>query len=84
MENKPDSLSISDIHIASFLLSKSVSLIGVDRPNTSRKVFFIFEKSDKTNQLIQDYLSDVATVNPKLLFQSFANLKSVIFKEIGI
>lgn len=83
MENQVSNFSTSDIKIASYLLSKSISLVGVDRP-TSRKVVFIFEKSNQTGQLIQDYLSDKAVVNPRLLFESFANLKSVIFKEIGI
>lgn len=83
MENQASNFSTSDIRIASYLLSKSISLVGVDR-HASRKVIFIFEKSNQTSQLIQDYLSDKATTNPRLLFESFANLKSVIFKEIGI
>ena len=83
MENKTDNFSTSDIKIASYLLSKSISLIGVERPQV-KKVIFVFEKSDQIAQLIQDYLSDKATVNPRVLFESFSNLKSVIFKEIGI
>lgn len=83
MENQTDNFSTSDIKIASYLLSKSISLIGVERPQV-RKVIFVFEKSSKTIQLIQDYLSDKATVNPRALFESFSNLKSVIFKEIEI
>ncbi len=80
MENKIANFSTSDIKIASYLLSKSISLIGVERPQV-RKVIFVFEKSNLITQLIQDYLSDRATVNPRVLFESFSNLKSVIFKE---
>jgi len=83
MENETSDFSTSDIKVASFLLSKNISLIGVDRSN-DRKVIFVFERSSQTNQLIQDFMSDRATVNPRVLFESFANLKSVIFKEIGI
>lgn len=83
MKNQINNYSTSDIKIGAYLLCKGVSLIGVDRPNP-RKIFFIFEKTDKTHLLIQDYLSDKAVVNPRLLFESFSNLKSVIFKEIDI
>lgn len=82
MENKINYLS-SDIKIASYLLSKGISLIGVDRPH-AKKVIFIFEDSDKIKQLIQDYFSDKASVSPRLLFQSFDNLKSIIFGEVTI
>lgn len=82
MENQLNNFSTSDIKIGSYLLSKGISLIGVDRH--AQKVIFIFEKSNHTSQLIQDYLSDKATVNPRVLFESFTNLKSVIFKEIEI
>ncbi|MBI2600488.1 hypothetical protein HYW42_00895 [Candidatus Daviesbacteria bacterium] len=83
MENQTDNFSTSDIKIASYLLSKGISLIGVERPQV-RKVIFVFEKSNLITQLIQDYLSDKAIVNPRVLFESFANLKSIIFREIGI
>ncbi len=83
MQNQTNNYSTSDIKIAAYLLSKNHSLIGVDRPQTS-KVIFIFEQSDKIKQLIQDYFLDKASVNPRVLFECFSNLKSVIFKEIGI
>lgn len=82
MENQQNNFSTSDIKIASYLLSKGLSFTGVDR-SSCKKVVFIFEKSDKTSQLISDYLSDKAIVNPRVLFECFANLKSVIFKEIN-
>lgn len=81
MENQINNFSTSDIKIASYLLSKGVSLIGVERPQV-KKVIFVFEKSTQIAQLIQDYFSDRAVVSPRLLFQSFDNLKSIIFKEI--
>lgn len=83
MDNKIDNFSTSDIKIASYLLSKNISLIGVDR-QTNQKVFFVFDKSDKTLKSIKDYLTDKAVCNPRVLFESFGHLKSVIFKEIEI
>ncbi|HUD09879.1 MAG TPA: DUF5659 domain-containing protein [Patescibacteria group bacterium] len=83
MENQINNFSTSDIKIASYLLSKGISLIGVERPQV-KKVIFVFENSNRITHLIQDYLSDKASVNPRVLFESFSNLKSVIFKEIGI
>lgn len=84
MENqKNKGFFTSDIKIASFLLSKGVSLCETERHN-SRKVIFIFERSDKTTSLIKDYLTDKAIVNPRLLFESFENLKSIIFEEIKL
>lgn len=83
MENQTSNYSSSDIRIASYLLSKGISLNGVDRSQGNRKVVFIFDHSDRIKQLIQDYFMDKATVNPRVLFESFDNLKSVIFKEIG-
>lgn len=84
MENQTDkNFFTSDIRIASYLLSKGISLVGTERSN-HRKVVFVFEKSNDTSVLIRDYLSDKANVNPRLLFESFDNLKSVIFREIEI
>lgn len=82
MENKIDNFSTSDIKIASYLLSKNIPLIGVDRE--TQKVIFVFDKSDKTLKSIKDYLTDKAVCNPRVLFESFGHLKSIIFKEIEI
>lgn len=82
MDNKIDNFSTSDIKIASYLLSKNISLIGVDRE--TQKVIFVFDKSDKTLKSIKDYLTDKAVCNPRVLFESFGHLKSIIFKEIEI
>lgn len=79
---KQTEFSTSDIKVASFLLSQGISLIGVDR--TNKKVAFVFEKSERITKLIQSYLADKATVNPRLLFASFDHLKSVIYGEIEI
>ncbi len=87
MENQQSNYATPDIKIASYLLSKGIPLVGVDRPQTNKgKVIFLFEQSstDKIKQLIQDYFLDRAICNPRLLFESFDNLKSVIFQEIGI
>ncbi|OGK41514.1 hypothetical protein A2954_00740 [Candidatus Roizmanbacteria bacterium RIFCSPLOWO2_01_FULL_37_12] len=81
MENKTINFSTSDIKVASFILSKSVSLIGTERPQ-KRKVVFLFERTPELLQLISDYLTNKALVNPRLLFESFDNLKRIIFKEI--
>lgn len=82
MENPTSNYSTSDIQIASYLMSKGISFTGADRPPQGKKVIFVFEQSDKIKQLMQDYFSDKAVVNPRVLFQSFSNLKSVIFREI--
>ena len=83
MKNQINNYLTSDIKIASYLLSKNIPLIGVDRPK-SDKVTFVFEQSNRIKQFIQDYFLDKASVNPRLLFESYGNLKSIIFKEIGI
>lgn len=84
MENQAsNNYFTSDIQIASYLMSKGISFLGVDRPPEAKKAIFVFEQvGDKINKLIQDYFSDKATVNPRVLFASFSNLKSVIFREI--
>lgn len=85
MINQTLNYATPDIKIASFLLSQKISLIGVERPQTNRgKVIFLFEQSDRIKTLIQDYFLDKAVCNPRLLFESFDNLKSVIFQEIVI
>lgn len=84
MENQTNNdYSTSDLRIASYLMSKGISFLGVDRPPETRKAIFVFEQSgDKITKLIQEYFLDKAIVNPRLLFASFDNLKSVIFREI--
>jgi hypothetical protein len=85
MENQQNNYATPSIKIASFLLSNKISLKGVERPETNNgKVIFIFEPSGKIKSLIQDYFLDRATCSPKLLFENYDNLKSVIFREIDI
>lgn len=65
--------------LAAYLLATGkVKLLGVDK-NNPREVFFVFSSPQVCEQLISDYWSDSALVNPKLLNTKLTELKDQIF-----
>ena len=66
-----------NLHLAAFLCSSNLPLIRTRK--THNGVYFEFSPKDKAEELISEYFSDKATVNPKTLFSKLNDLKDLIF-----
>lgn len=65
--------------LAGYLLSTGkVKLLSVDKSNP-REAFFILSDPSICEQLVTDYWSDKALVNPKFLNTKLSELKDQIF-----
>lgn len=72
-----DEYKTKNLNIAAFLYASGVQLVTTTRVHN--EVFFIFSPKDTAEHLINDYFSDIATVNPRELFARLNDLKDLIF-----
>jgi len=71
--------STSDVWIASFLLASDLKL---EKANwEDGKLMFGFEDEGNADNLIRDFMNDIATVRAKRFVESFRNLKSLIYTK---
>ena len=83
MQQPNNRLTTSDLKTASFLISKKVPLLKVDK-SRPRKVNFIFERTPLVNKLLDLYWKGKAETNVRLLFESLDQLKDAIFRDYDI
>ena len=69
----------SDVWIASFLLASDLRLEETDWEDG--KLVFGFEDTGNADELIRDFMNDVATVPAKRFVEAFRNLKSLIYTK---
>lgn len=74
MENE---YTTKQLNVASFLYASGLQLVRTKRVH--REVFFTFIPKHKAEQLVEDYFSGKATVNPLELFARQKDLKDLIF-----
>lgn len=66
-----------NLNIASFLYTVGLTLERTTRENN--EVFFHFTPKDKSEEIVGEYFSGTAKVNPRELFARFNDLKDLIF-----
>ena len=71
-----------DFYLCAFLMAAGVQLRSYHKEN--RSTVFIFEKDNKLDELIGDFYSMRASVNPVSYGQSIKNLKSIIHSNTNI
>lgn len=68
----------NDFYLASYLLSANVPIIGTTR-DSLEKVTFVFQKTDNFEQLIDDFLTFKAKVEPLAFASAQKKLKHLIY-----
>ena len=68
-----------DIFIASTLYALGIKIQGTEWINN--ECFFIFKNEDKCKKIITKYYSDDLSLNPRLLFDSFKTIKSILYQN---
>ena len=66
-----------NLNIAAFLYASTLQLVRTER--ISGEVYFYFSPQDEAEQLVDQYFSGSATVNPRDLFARLKDLKDLIF-----
>ena len=71
------SYALSDFYLASYLVCRGLELIRTD-PAEGHRVLFVLKDSPNRQQLIQDFFSHRAQVDPLDFKDAIVNLKSMI------
>jgi hypothetical protein len=66
--------------LASYLLSESIPLIGMNTTNP-RRVIFLFEESSRRKTLTEKFLSHKALVEPHRYFSAQKDIKQMIYQN---
>ncbi len=68
-----------DIFIASTLFAQGVKLISTDWVNG--ECFFCFADAEKSEEVARKYFADEIKISPRTLFNSFKDIKSILFNR---
>ncbi len=70
--------NITDLALASYLLTEGCELTGITRDGRGGKVFFVFAKDDRMDNLIMAFYNRHAKVDPLTFAETLRNLKALI------
>ena len=79
MNNTNSNHESRDFYLSGYLVASGEKLIDYWR--SSGITTFIFEQTDRLNELIRDYYGMSSKVNPVIYAQSLKNLKSIIYSN---
>ncbi len=69
---------ISDLYVAAFLLASNVELISVNKTDRKRAVF-VFNNSEDSENLLADFWSKRASVEPRAFIAAIKEAKELIY-----
>ncbi|PIP30675.1 hypothetical protein COZ22_01405 [bacterium (Candidatus Howlettbacteria) CG_4_10_14_3_um_filter_37_10] len=72
--------STNDFALAVTLLCLGFIIINLDKTNPV-KVYFLFERSNRLDQAINDFWNNQILVNPKVFFNTQKELKARIYSS---
>jgi len=72
-----DGYQTKTLNLAAFLYASGLKLVSTTR--IKNEVFFVFTPKSKAEQLVSDYFSGTATINPRELFARLNDLRDLIF-----
>ena len=70
-------VSVTDLHLASYVLALGHSLVRIEGP--PHRVIFIF--SDVSEQIIISFFQEDAAVNPRKLLDALRNLRGLLLQQ---
>lgn len=68
-----------DLSLASALITEGFIITAIERTQYSNKSNFIFNRTDKLDEIVQAFWADKLSVNPKLYFDALKHLKTRIY-----
>lgn len=71
-----------DLALASALVSHGYSIAEIEKTQYSGRSSFIFERTDKLDEIIQAYWADKITVNPKTYFDVLKHIKTRLYSGV--
>ena len=73
----PKEVSISDLHLASYLMALGYSLVKIEGP--SHRTLFVF--ADVPQEIIFSFYQEEAAVNPRKILDSLRNLRGLLLQQ---
>lgn len=70
-----------DIYLATILKQSGINLIKCE--NQSGRGIFVFENSEKIDEIVRSYFNDKLKTNPRKTFDTWKSLKSMAFSCVG-
>lgn len=71
--------STYDLALASALVSCGFSITGIEKTQYGGRATFVFNKSNKLDEVIQAYWADQLQVNPKAYFDVLKHIKTRLY-----
>lgn len=81
LSSKSPEYHTKDIFVATILRQSGIPIVRVE--NNGRQGIFVFQASEKINDLITQYFNGQLRTDPKSLFETWRSLKSMAFSAIG-
>lgn len=78
MRTEENCYETTDLWISAFILSCSGKMLKTYRQNG--RVVFVFEDKEKSEKLVQDYLTEKAKVSAKKFVDAFRGIKSLLYQ----
>jgi hypothetical protein len=83
MENQVDLFKTTDIKSAAFILTTGISMVKIIKTDP-RKIIFCFTDTNDLREALQQYWTNRASVNPRLLFDNFDYLKDLLHRDYEV
>lgn len=83
MEKETELFTTSDTKSSAYLLTEGVSIVKIIKSDPQR-VLFCFPNSAVVKKLLQEYWTNKASANPRLLFDNLDYLKDLIHRDYEI
>lgn len=77
-----DTFQTYDLALASALVSKGFSISGIEKTQYGGRAAFVFDRSNKLDEVIQAYWSDQLKVNPKAYFDVLKHIKTRLYSGV--
>jgi hypothetical protein len=83
MENQTELFKTTDIKSSAYLLTEGLSIVKIIKSDP-QKIVFCFSDTDQAKELLQQYWTNKALVNPRSLFENFDYLKDLIHRDYEV
>lgn len=77
-----DGFRTYDLALASALVSHGFPITGIEKTQYGGRSSFIFNRTDKLDEVIQAYWADKLTVNPKAYFDVLKHIKTRLYSGV--
>jgi len=83
MENQIELFKTTDIKSSAYLVTKGLSIVKIIKTDP-RRIIFCFPDTSELKKLLQEYWTNQALVNPRLLLENLDYCKDLVHRDYEI